>query len=148
MNTEEKKKTTDVLLESSVKIKVGLFSYRIKPLTLAQIYEMSIFANDIIAPEWNEGDKVNILHELFKHGNDAKLMCEIFLVCAFRKKYWRKIWGRYIRNRLNITQFNLLVRYISMSFNANFFLTSITFLSQTKRMTEPITTARGQQSEE
>lgn len=148
MKTEEKKQTADILLETSAKIKVGLFTFTIAPLTLAQIWEMSVYANDITTPEWQDGDKVNILHELFKHGNDAKLMCEIFLVCVFRKKFWRKIWGGYIRHRLNITQFNLLVRYISVSFNANFFLTSITFLSQTKRITEPTTTVHGQQSEE
>ena len=74
-------------------------------------------------------------------------MSEIFIVCAFRKKWARKVWGRYIRKHLGIMAFNELVKFISGSFNANFFLTSIIFLTQTKIMTEPKTTPRGQQSD-
>lgn len=148
MKTVDKEKIKDTLLEQSVKIKIGWRTFHLRPLTLAQIWEMGVFANDMKSADWNATDKVNVIHELFKHAKDARLMCEIFIVCAFRNKFWRKIWGAYIRKRLTVIHFNELLRFIGSSFNANFFLTSITFLSQTKIMTEPTTTARGQQSEE
>lgn len=113
-----------------------------------QIYEMSVFANDIKQPTWNDGDKVNVIGETIVHGNDARLMCEVFIVCAFRKEWKRRLWRHYIRKHLDIYAFNELIKFIGQSFNANFFLTSITFLTQAIVMTEPQTTLRGQQSEE
>ena len=145
MRTADKATTADILLEKPMKVRVGWKTFTLRPITLGQIWEMGVFANDIKEPDWADGTKVNIIQELFKHSNDAKLMCEIFIVCAFRKKIWRKVWGRYIRKRLTVLHFNELIKFISNSFNANFFLTSITFLSQTKKMTEATTTARGQQ---
>ncbi len=148
MNTEDKEKVARTLCEADVKIKVGKFLFRVKPLTLMQIYEMGVFANDMPETSWKEGEKVNILQKLFERNKDALLMCEIFIVCAFRKKWARKLWGRYIRKHLNIMAFNELIKFVSSSFNANFFLTSITFLTQAKIMTEPTTTHLGRQSEE
>ena len=147
MKTADKKRTAETLKEKPVKIKVGWLSFKIKPFTLMQIYEMSVFANDIKKPSWKDNDKVNIIGEIIAHGNDARLMCEVFIVCAFRKAWKRHLFGRYIRKHLDIYAFNELVKFIGLSFNANFFLTSITFLTHTKIMTEPKTTPRGQQSE-
>ena len=109
---------------------------------------MSVYANDIKKPSWGEGDKINIFKALAEHGNDARLMNEIFIKCAFRKTWKRWLWGRYIRKNLDIIAFNELVKFVSRSFNANFFLTSITFLTQVLTITEPLTTPPGQQSEE
>lgn len=147
MKTADKKRTAETLKEKPVKIKVGWLDFKIKPLTLMQIYEMSVFANDIKKPTWKDNDKVNIIGETIAHGNDARLMCEIFVVCAFRNTWKRRLWRRYIRKHLNIIAFNELVKFISQSFNANFFLTSITFLTQAIVMTEPQTTPHGQLSE-
>lgn len=148
MNTGDKEKIAKTLSEATVKIKVGKFSFKVKPLTLMQIYEMGVYANDMPEPSWQGGEKINIIQKLFERNNDARLMCEIFIVCAFRKTWARKLWHRYICKHLDIVAFNELVKFISGSFNANFFLTSITFLTQTKIMTEPRTTPLGQQSEE
>lgn len=148
MRTKDKEKVKNALLEQETKVRVGCFTFRLRPLTLAQIWEMGVYANDIKNPEWGANDKVNVMQELIKHANDAKLMCEIFIVCTFRKKIWRWLWRSYLRKRLTVLHFNELLRFIGQSFNANFFLTSITFLSQTKIMTEPTTIAHGQQSEE
>lgn len=147
MKTSDKEKVAKTLAEASVKIKVGKFRFRVKPLTFMQIYEMGVFGNAIKGPTWKEGDNVNIIPILFRHSETARLMSEIFIVCAFRKKWARKIWGRYIRKHLDIMAFNELVKFISGSFNANFFLTSIIFLTKMKIMTEPKTTPHGQQSD-
>ena len=147
MKTTDKIHTAKTLAETPIKIKVGRLSFKVKPLTLMQIYEMSVFANDIKKPTWKDNDKVNIIGETIAHGNDARLMCEIFVVCAFRNTWKRRFWRRYIRKHLNIIAFNVLVKFISQSFNANFFLTSITFLTQAIVMTEPQTTPHGQSSE-
>ena len=148
MKTKDKKMTADTILEESVKIKVGWFRFKVRPLTFGQIWEMSVYANDIKKPSWGDGDKINIFKALAEHGNDARLMNEVFIKCAFRKTWKRWLWGRYIRKNLDIIAFNELVKFVSRSFNANFFLTSITFLTQVLTITEPLTTPPGQQSEE
>lgn len=147
MKTSDKEKVAKTLAEASVKIKVGKFRFKVKPLTFMQIYEMGVFGNSIKEYKLSDGEKINIIPILFQHAETARLMSEIFIVCAFRKKWARKIWGRYIRKHLEIFAFNELIKFISGSFNVNFFLTSITFLTQTKIMTEPKTTPHGQQSE-
>lgn len=145
MNTTEKEAVAQTLREQPAWIKVGRMRFRVKPLTLCQIYELGVFANDMTAGTWGEDDKINIIQELIAHHKDARLMCEIFLVCAFRKRLPRWFFGRYIRKNLTIVDFNNLIQFIAKSFNANFFLTSITFLTRTKIMTEPKTTPRGRQ---
>lgn len=149
MKKEEKKKVANALSERSHWIRVGWMHIRIKPLTLSQIYDMGAAANDINADDLQHMDKVNIIAVLVKHAKDAKALQDVFLVCSYRKKWKRWLFGRYIRNRLTVEHFNRLLTTIAQTFNANFFLTSIIFLSQTKIMTEPSpTTARGQSSEE
>lgn len=148
MKTLDKDKVARTLAEQSVRIRVGMFRFKVKPLTFMQIQQMGVFANDIKAPTWKDGQKVNILPLIFENADSARLMSEIFIVCAFRKSWTKWLFGRYIRKHLDILAFNELIKFISTSFNANFFLTSITFLTQTKIMTEPITTRHGQQSEQ
>lgn len=148
MQTTEKRSVADALQEKAIKIRCGRFTFSVKPLTLMQIYEMSVVANEIQKPDWKDGQSVNVLAETIRHGKDARRMCEIFTICAFRKSWQRRIWRRYIRKHLDVVAFNQMIVLVSKSLNANFFLTSITFLTQAKLMTEPSTTPLGQSSEE
>lgn len=148
MQTTEKRSVADALQEKSTKIRCGRFYFSVKPLTLMQIYEMSVVANDIQKPSWEEGQSVNVFAETMAHGGDARKMCEIFTICAFRQTWQRRLWRRYIRKHLDVLAFNQMIIVISKSLNANFFLTSITFLTQARQMTEPSTTPLGQSSEE
>lgn len=149
MNKQDKEKIANALSERSKWIRVGLIPIKIRPLTLSQIYDMGAAANDVNGDDLQTEDKVNIIAVLMKHAKDAKAMQDVFLVCAFRKKWKRWFFGRYLRNRLTVEHFNILLTIIATTFNANFFLTSIIFLSQTKIVTEPNpTTPLGQSSEE
>ena len=55
MKTNDKTQVAETLREQPTKIKVGWFAFNVKPLTLMQIYEMSVFANDIKKPTWKDG---------------------------------------------------------------------------------------------
>lgn len=149
MKKEEKRKVANALAERGTWIRVGWMFIYFRPITLSQIYDMGAAANDIDGSDLQSDDKVSLIAALLKHSKDAKAMQNVFLVCAFRKRWKRWLLGRYIRNRLTVEHFNRLLSTIATTFNANFFLTSIIFLSQTKIITEPSqTTARGQSSEE
>ena len=149
METKDKEKVSQALSETPISIKIGKTSFKARPLTLSQIYEMGAIANEINAEGLEEKKEVRIIAELIEHYKDAKIMQEVFIVCLFRSRWKRRMFGWYVRRKLTIRIFQQLMTYISQTFDASFFLTSLIFLRQTKMMTEPNpTTARGLSSEE
>lgn len=149
MKTEDKRKVANTLSEKGTWVWVGHLPFRLRPMTLAQIYEMGAIANDINADGIDEKKKIKILAETIAHYNDAKLMGKVFVVCLFRSMLMRFLFGWYIRHNLTMKEYEKLIMYESVSFNVNFFLTSIIFLKKTTTMTNPNPmTARGQQWEE
>ncbi len=145
MKTEEKQRVADTLIEKPMRIRVGWFVFKARPLTLGQIYEMGAAANGINADDLEDSEKrIRIMAALIRHHEDAKAMERVFIICLFRERWKRWLFGRYISRRLTMDRFQTLLTHITTSFNANFFLTSIIFLSQTRTMTEPTpTTAHG-----
>lgn len=149
MNREEKKVTASTLIEKAQWFRIGWMYFRFRPLTLGQIYEMGPYVEDIQGDNLSPDNKVNIVAEMLSRSSSARAMQKIFLICLFRNRWCRVLFGRYIKKRLTVRMFNSLTQSLAMSLAANFFLTSIIFLHQTKKMTEPNpTTAHGQSSEE
>ena len=152
METEKKKTVSEIVSEMPVPLKIGLFSFKLRQPTLSQIYEMGAVANDIevgdLAEKMAKKEKVIIITEAITHYKDAALMREIFLILLFRSKWKRRLWKRYILKRLTVGLFHSMVGIVNTTFNLNFFLTSIIFLKQATKITEPSqTTAPGQSSE-
>lgn len=137
MKIEEKQRVADTLSERKYWVRVGIMFFRIRPLTLWQIYEMGAAANDIDSEDLQQDGKVNMLAVLLKHANDAKAMVDVFCICAMRSRLKRWLLKRYIRKRLTSEIFAELITKLMESFSPNFFLTSIIFLTQAKIMTEP-----------
>lgn len=149
MTSSEKKHTADTLTEKSGWVRVGLLPFILRPLTFGQIYEMGEYVHGIDAEGLNLNDRVYPIAEMLTRYGNAKPMQEIFIIGAFRRRWTRWMFGRYVRKRLTLNHFKKLMEIVVNAYTANFFLTSIIFLRQTKPMTEPSqTTARGQQSEE
>ena len=149
MTTTEKKKTADVLTEKSVFMWIGRLPIFIKPLTLGQIYEMGEYVCQMEGRELDLKARLLASAEMFARYKSAEMMQEIFLIAAFRKRWKRRLFRRYILNRLTVAKFQKAMEVITNAYSANFFLTSIIFLRQTNQITEPSqTTALGQQSEE
>lgn len=149
MKTTDKKKTADALTEKSIWIWVGLLPICLSPLTFGQIYEMGEFVNDLDTEGLDLERKMNVVAEMLSKYKNAPLMQEIFMVCAFRRRWKRSLFRRYILKRLTVRHFQSVITVITESYTANFFLTSTIFLHQTKPMTEPKpTTPLGQPSEE
>ena len=149
MKKEDKKLTADTLTERSHWMRIGILPIRLRPLTLAQIYEMG----EYIASMDSEGLKIkgifNAAAEMLSKYKNVPLMQETFLVTAYRRRWMRRLTRHYILHRLTIKHFQKALEVIMSAYTANFFLTSIIFLRQTKPITEPRqTTAHGQQSEE
>jgi len=148
MTTEEKKKVAETLGEKSAFIRVGWLPIRIRPLTLHQIFEMGALANDIDMKGLESLKQFNILQQMMEHSNDAEIITKIAVVCLFRKRWKRWLFGRYVRKRIQLEHWAKITSFIATTFDGNFFLTSIIFLSRAKTLTEPQTTVRGHSSEE
>ena len=146
MKSEEKREVANTLSEKGIWVRVGFLPFRLRPITLAQIYEMGAIANDINADGLEEKKKIKILAETIAHYNDARIMSKVFIICLFRSLSMRLLFGWYIRHNLTMREYEKLITFESTSFNINFFLTSIIFLKKTTTMTNPNpTTAHGQQ---
>ena len=146
MKSEEKREVANTLSEKGIWIRIGFLPFRLRPITLAQIYEMGAIANDINADGLEEKKKIKILAETIAHYNDARIMSKVFVICLFRSLLMRFLFGWYIRHNLTMREYEKLITFESTSFNINFFLTSIIFLKKTTTMTNPnLTTAHGQQ---
>lgn len=148
MQTEDKKKVAETLTEQATKIKVGRFNFKIKPLTLAQIYELGALTNEMDSENVETEKVVNMVSTALSNYENAKILTEVFIISAFRSHWGRKLWGWYIRKHITVKAYEQFLPALMLSFNANFFLTSIIFLHQTTKITESQTTRRGQQLEE
>lgn len=149
MKTTEKKMTADALTERSMLMRIGLLPILLRPLTLGQIYEMGEFVNDLDVDGLDGKEKMNLFAEMLLKYKNVPMMQETFLVCAYRSRWKRWLFRRYILKRLTAGHFRKVIDYTSSTYTANFFLTSIIFLHLTKQMTEPKqTTPHGQQWEE
>ena len=140
MKSEEKREVANTLSEKGIWIRIGFLPFRLRPITLAQIYEMGAIANDINADGLEEKKKIKILAETIAHYNDARIMSKVFVVCLFRSLIMRFLFGWYIRHNLTMREYEKLITFESTSFNINFFLTSIIFLKKTTTITNPNTT--------
>ena len=58
MKSEEKREVANTLSEKGIWIRIGFLPFRLRPITLAQIYEMGAIANDINADGLEEKKKI------------------------------------------------------------------------------------------
>lgn len=107
------------------------------PLTLGQIYEMGEWVEKMNGDEIPKDSSIQLISEMFTKYENAPLLQEVFLMCLFRSQVMRWLFRRYIKHRLTPRHINLMIQNIAKTYSANFFLTSIIFLRQTKGMTEP-----------
>ena len=123
MKSEEKREVANTLSEKGIWVRIGFLPFRLRPITLAQIYEMGAIANDINADGLEEKKKIKILAETIAHYDDARIMSKVFVICLFRSLLMRFLFGWYIRHNLTMREYEKLITFESTSFNINFFFT-------------------------
>lgn len=145
MKTADKKEVYNTLTEKPIDIKIGVFTFKLRPLTLAQIYEIGAIGNELSEDDLGTKDKVKVFAEVIAHYKDAKIMQDMFVAALLPGKLKRFLFKRYVLKRLTVAVFNQFVTYVSQSLDVNFFLTSIIILRKTVEITNPTqTTAHGQ----
>ena len=133
------KVTYDTLSEKPRLIRFGFLFFRMKPLTLAQIWEVGgiLEQQEIKAVD---GD-VNVIAEMLERVDNIKAAQEIAVAMLFRGSLSRWLFGRFVKSRLTMERYQQMMEYYLMTLRAAFFLISITSLKGVKEMTKRTNTA-------
>ena len=133
------KVTSDTLSEKPRLIRFGFLFFRMKPLTLAQIWEVGgiLEQQEITAVD---GD-VNVIAEMLERVDNIKAAQEIAVAMLFRGSLSRWLFGRFVKSRLTMERYQQMMEYYLMTLRAAFFLISITSLKGVKEMTKRTNTA-------
>lgn len=122
-------KVTDTLSQKPVLVKVGNRTYKVKPLTLMQVYEIGELMKDVKSVD-NSDNETLISHTL-NNPNDARAYVEIAVKVLLRGRWKRALFGGYIRKHLNSESFRDVMNVIKDAFDYSFFLQSTIFLKGT-----------------
>lgn len=140
----------NTITERPMLIWLGIIPIIVRPLTLAQIYDIGAEVEKI--EEVDITGEFNPIIKMLQRYEDIAVCTEITKICLFRKRWKRWLFGRIIRNHLTMSMYNRIIEYSAQSFGASFFLTSFTFLKGTKEVTKPTNTeeatASGDSSED
>ena len=133
------KKTSDVLTEKPIIIRFGLLFFVIRPMTMAQIYEIGAIVEKTEEIEL-EGD-FNPIVKMLESYKDIKACSDVATTMVFRSRWMRKLFGWYIKNHLTMARYQRIIEYGAITFRAAFFLTSFSFLKGAKEVTKTTNTA-------
>lgn len=134
------KKTTDVLTEKPIVVRFGLLFFVIRPMTMAQIYEIGAIVEKTEGIDL-DGD-FNPIVKMLESYKDVKHCSDVIVTMIFRSRIMRKLLGWYIKKHLTMERYRKIIEFGALSFQAAFFLTSFTFLKGTKEVTKPTNTAK------
>lgn len=133
------KKTSDVLTEKPITVRFGLLFFVIRPMTMAQIYEIGAAIEKTEGMDLN-GD-FNPIVKMLQSYKDIEKCSEVAKIMIFRSRWMRKLFGWYVKHHMTMARYQKIIEYGAITFRAAFFLTSFSFLKGTKEVTKMTNTA-------
>lgn len=130
---EQENKTSSVLAEKAIWVRFGLIPFRIRPLTLAQIWEIGEKVQECKQLEV-EG-RFNAIEKMLSAHQDIRTLQKIVVKAVFRSSVARFLFGWYIRKHTTMKRYKQVISFCSQSFNAPFFFQSLLFLRGAKQVT-------------
>lgn len=130
---EEKKSTSEVINEKATWCLFGWLPFRLKPLTLSQIWEIGELVQKCDKLDL-QGEFYAIERMLAAHG-DLKHLQNIVVKAVFRSSIARFLFGWYIRKHTTMKVYKRVISFCAKSFDAPFFFQSLTFLRGAKKVT-------------
>lgn len=130
---EQENKTSSVLAEKAIWVRFGLIPFRIRPLTLAQIWEIGEKVQECNQLEV-EG-RFNAIEKMLSAHQDIRTLQKIVVKAVFRSSVARFLLGWYIRKHTTMKRYKQVISFCSQSFNAPFFFQSMIFLRGAKQVT-------------
>lgn len=138
MAKEEAKKVAQTLTEQPTIVRIGMFWFLQKPLTMAQIYEIGAIIEN--TEELDDSVKAQPISAILARYKDIKVCTEVVVTMLFRGRFKRWLWRKYILNHLTMATYKQVFEYGAMTFQAAFFLTSFIFLKGIKTTTSKTNT--------
>lgn len=137
--SKEIQAVADTITEKPTLVFIGVLPVIIRPLTMAQIYEIGAILEDVegIDVEGDFNPVVKMLSE-YKNIDVCTKVCNIIL---FKSPVKRWMFGRYVKKHLTMASYRRIIEYAATAFGAAFFLTSFTFLKGAKEVTKKTNTA-------
>lgn len=127
-------KTIDTITEKGRFFLIGLLPLHVRPLTLSQVIEIGE-----ITSYMNEAGDVKDGKDIFKFAYnspiDVECLQEIALVAIFRNKIKRKMFGWYVRKRMNTRTLKKCMSMVFESFDYAFFFNASVFLRGVTKIT-------------
>lgn len=112
---------------------IGCLPFRMKPLTLNQIWQIGELVQKC--------DKIDLQGEFYaiermlESYTDIKILQDVVVKAIFRGSLARFLLGWYIRKKTTMKTYQRVISFCAMSFNAPFFFQSMTFLRGARRVT-------------
>lgn len=132
-NMEEKKSTSEVISEKGAWCLFGWLPFRLRPLTLSQIWEIGEIVQQCDKLDL-QGEFYAIERMLSAH-KDLKHLQNIVVKAVFRGSVARFLFGWYIRKHTTMNVYKRVISFCAKSFDAPFFFQSLTFLRGAKKVT-------------
>lgn len=135
-NTMSVSRTADVITEKPMIIRFGLLYFVLKPMTMAQIYEVGALVEKTDGIDLQ--GEFNPIVEMLSRYQDVKTCSQVAIIMLFRSRVMRKLFGWYVRHHMTMSRYKKIIEFGAITFQAGFFLTSFSFLrgaKETTRMT-------------
>lgn len=130
---KEEKKTSSVLTEKGTWVRFGLIPFYIRPLTLAQIWEIGELIQKCNAVELQ--GSFNPIEKMLKSHKDLRFLQKVVVKAVFRGSVARFLLGWYITKKTTMKRYNQVINFCAQSFEAPFFFQSMTSLRGLKQVT-------------
>jgi hypothetical protein len=135
MKTQQR--ISETLSEKGMWIRFGHVPFYVRPLTLAQLYDVGACVERMQQVQIAENEQINALVEILSRYTDVKICAEFTVKIMFRRKLTRFLFGWWVRRNLTVHKYEQILKYGTRYMNAAFFLTSLTFLKGVKALTKP-----------
>lgn len=136
------------MTEKGTWVRFGLIPFYIRPLTLAQIWEIGELIQKCKAVELQ--GSFNPIEKMLESHKDLHFLQKVVEKTIFRGSVARFLLGWYIRKRTTMKRYKQVITFCAQSFDAPFFFQSLISLRGARQMTMNTAeaTARGHSLEE
>lgn len=136
------------MTERGTWVKFGWIPFRLRPLTLAQIWEIGEEISKCGMLELT--GTFNAVEVMLSRHEDVRRLQRVIIIALFRSRVMRRLLGWWIRRKTTMERYERVIDFCARSFSAPFFFQSMTFLRGAKDVTTNTreAQARGDSSEE
>lgn len=125
--------TATAFTESGTWVKFGWIPFRLRPLTLAQIWEIGEEVSK--CGMLDLAGSFNAIEVMLSRHEDVRRLQRVIVIALFRSRAMRRLLGWWVRRTTTMARYERVIDFCARSFSAPFFFRSMTFLRGAKDVT-------------